>query len=430
MSPMSEKPFAGINVVEFGQFIAVPYCAQLLSEGGAHVIKIESLDGDPTRHLAPLAPGETRHFISRNRGKHSLPLDLKHPQAQRVIDALLADADVVLTNLRPGLTAELGLDYAALSRRFPRMIVGNVTAFGHQGPDAKLAGMDLMMQARSGLMAANGRTRDGLPLAGDPPIIDYMCAMTLAFGISSALFRRAQTGRGGEVDVSLLMAALTLQNNLILRVESVDGPVHQQALDRLAQARARGDSYTEQAADLPQVRTNSMSSVYYRTYATKDSAIAIACVSPSLQRQLMRAVGIEDEGHLRTLPREEQGAHYRSLQTRMESILASKTTTEWKPIFNAHGVPASDVKFPIEMLDDEQAVANGMLHDLPHPSLGTVRVLSTPVNMDAAGFEPAAPTPAFGSETHDILAGLGFPPAEVAEMLESGLTTDEPHTAR
>ncbi|MEO9254377.1 MAG: CoA transferase, partial [Tepidiformaceae bacterium] len=349
---MSDKPFAGIKVVEFGQFIAVPYCAQLLSEGGAYVVKIESLDGDPTRHLAPLAPGETRHFISRNRGKHSLPLDLKHPQAQRVIDALLSDADVVLTNLRPGLTAELGLDHATLSKRFPRMIVGNVTAFGHHGPDAKLAGMDLMMQARSGLMAANGRTRDGLPMAGDPPMIDYMCAMTLAFGIASALFRRANTGVGAEVDVSLLMAALTLQNNAMMRVEAVDGPVHAQALERLNQARARGDSYTEQSVDLPQVRTSSMSSVYYRTYATKDAAIAIACVSPVLQRQLMRAVGMEDEGHTRSLPREEQARHYRSLQDRMETTLASKTTAEWKPIFNAHGVPASDVKFPIEMLDD------------------------------------------------------------------------------
>jgi hypothetical protein len=98
----SEQPFAGLEVVEFGQFIAVPFCAQLLSEGGAHVIKVESLAGDPTRQLLPLAPGETRHFISRNRGKHSLPLDLRHPAAARIVEALVARADVVLTNFRPG----------------------------------------------------------------------------------------------------------------------------------------------------------------------------------------------------------------------------------------------------------------------------------------------------------------------------------------
>src|SRR2546430_17612490 len=105
------QPFAGLEVVEFGQFIAVPFCAQLLAEGGAHVIKVESLEGDPVRNLAPLAPGETRHFISRNRGKHTLPLDLRHPGARPVIDRLVAPADVVPPNFRPGPPAGTGPDY-------------------------------------------------------------------------------------------------------------------------------------------------------------------------------------------------------------------------------------------------------------------------------------------------------------------------------
>src|SRR5712692_7545857 len=121
------RPFAGIEVVEFGQFIAVPFCAQVLSEGGAHVVKVEALEGDPVRQLAPLAPGETRHFISRNRGKHSLPLDLKHRDARRIIDALLARADVVLFNFRPGLAEELGLDYPTVSARYPCLIDATAT---------------------------------------------------------------------------------------------------------------------------------------------------------------------------------------------------------------------------------------------------------------------------------------------------------------
>src|SRR2546428_13089057 len=163
------RPFAGIEVVEFGQFIAVPFCAQVLSEGGAHVIKVESLEGDPVRNLAPLAPGETRHFISRNRGKHALPLDLRHPGARPVIDRLVARADVVLTNFRPGLAEEIGLDYASLAPRHPRVVVGNVSAFGRRGPDAKLAGMDMVVQARSGLMATLGRPDGAGPTRGDPP---------------------------------------------------------------------------------------------------------------------------------------------------------------------------------------------------------------------------------------------------------------------
>lgn len=415
-------PFAGMTVVEFGQFIAVPWCAQLLSEGGAHVIKIESLEGDPTRHLAPLAPGETRHYISRNRGKHVLPLNLKHPQARRVIDALLERADVVLTNFRPGLAHELGLDYATLSKRYPRIVVGNVTAFGHKGPDAGLAGMDLVMQARSGLMASIGRTRDGLPMAGDPPIADYMCAALLAFGISSALLRRERTGEGGEVDVALLMAALALQNNSFVRVESVDGPVHRAALERLQGQREAGVPYIEQAADMPQVRTSAMSSIYYRTYATHDAAIAIACVSPGLQRQFMKAIGLRDEAHERPMPREEQGGHYARLQEESETALASKTTAEWKQIFDAHGVPASGVKFAIELADDPQVLANGFAWDLPHPVLGPVHVLANPVAMSGEGFEPAHPTQPYGSETLAILEGLGFDEAQAAALVQSGAT--------
>src|SRR2546426_2246333 len=213
------RPFAGVEVVEFGQFIAVPFCAQVLSEGGAHVIKIESVEGDPVRQLAPLAPGETRHFLSRNRGKHSLPLDLRHPSAAQVVERLLARADVVLMNFRPGLAAELGLDWPSLAPRFPRLVVGNVSAFGRRGPDARLAGMDMVVQARSGLMASLGKVNDeGVPAAGEAPVADYQCAMTLAFGVASALFRRERTGRGGEIDIALFMAALTLQNNSFVRV--------------------------------------------------------------------------------------------------------------------------------------------------------------------------------------------------------------------
>src|SRR6266850_873631 len=229
----SSRPFAGLEVVEFGQFIAVPFCAQLLAEGGARVLKIEALEGDPVRQLAPLAPGETRHFLSRNRGKRSLPLDLRHPRAKDVIERLLARADVILTNFRPGLAEELGLDYASLAPRLPRLIVGSVSAFGRRGPDALLAGMDLVVQARTGLMASLGKIEDGVPASGEAPVADYMCALSMAFGVAAALLRRERTGRGGEVSGALMMAALVAQNNSMVRVELVDGPAHATVRARL-----------------------------------------------------------------------------------------------------------------------------------------------------------------------------------------------------
>jgi len=419
------RPFAGIEVVEFGQFIAVPFCAQILSEGGAHVIKVESVDGDPVRQLAPLAPGETRHFISRNRGKHSLPLDLRHPSARRVVDRLLARADVVLTNFRPGLAAELGLDWTSLAPRHPRLVVGNVSAFGRRGPAARLAGMDLVVQARSGLMAAGGNIQDGVPTGGENPVVDYMCAMTLAFGITSALLRRTATGRGGEVDVSLLMAALMVQNNNMVRIESADGAAHTAIRARLAEMRATGRPYAEQAALTPQIRPPGTVHVYYRTYATRDAAIAVACGSPALRRAFMRTVGLTDEALDRPIAdREKEVQHYRTLRRTAEAALASRTTAEWQAGFEAAGVPAAGVKLPLELLDDEQPLANGMLHDVTHPALGRLRVLASPVALDGGGFVSAPLTLPFGSETRAILGGLGFSAADVETLLAEGVTRE------
>jgi len=135
----TERPFAGVTVVEFGHFIAVPWAGQVLADGGAHVIKIEPLEGEPSRHIAPLGGGESRHFLIRNRGKHALPLHLKHPDAREILAALLARADVVLTNMRPGLAAELGLEYEQLRPRHPRLVVDQKQAhhcptITHPGP--------------------------------------------------------------------------------------------------------------------------------------------------------------------------------------------------------------------------------------------------------------------------------------------------------
>jgi len=413
-----ERPFDGVTVLEFGHFIAVPWAGQVLADGGAHVVKVEPLEGEPSRHIAPLGDGESRHFLIRNRGKHALPLDLRHPDAREILDALLARADVVLANMRPGLAAELGLEYEQLAPRFPRIVVGTVTAFGAQGPDAALAGMDYVVQARSGLMVTGGRMKDGLPATGESPIADYMAAALLAFGVASALYRRERTGRGGRVDTSLLLAALALQNNLMVRVQALDGPRHEEFRAWLAGARSGGVPFAEQVERMPRNRVVAAQAIYVRTYATKDAALAIACGSPSLRRKFIAAVGHTDPGLDGTIA--DLDAHYAELKRAVEATMASRTTREWQELLEARGVPASGVALPVEILDDEQPAANGMFHRFEHPTVGPMTVLGPPLRVDDAGFVPGPPTPPFGSEARAILEWAGFAEPDVRRLLDGG----------
>ena len=416
------QPFAGIRVIEFGQFVAVPFCSQLLAQGGAHVIKVEALEGDPVRQLGQLAEGETRIFLSRNRGKHSLPLALRHDRAATVVDRLLKDADVALMNLRPGLAETLGLDSTTLRRKFPRLVIGTVTPFGERGPDALKAGMDIVVQARSGLMVANGRQQDGRPVPGDPVSADHMCAMTLAFGIAAALLRRATTGEGGEVHTSLLQAALTINNSQMLRIDSIEGDKHLTALRQLHEKRAAGAGYDELRGDNPAARANSMRSVYFRTYNTRDGWIAVACGSPALRRRFAEAVGFDDPHHGADFDGAEE--HYDRLEKVAEAAFAARTTGEWEATLERAGVPASDVKFPIELLDDTQVEANGMLADIDHPALGRIRAMAPPLSLDQDGFQVVAATARFASETRAILAELGFDDARIDGLVAEGVTRD------
>jgi CoA:oxalate CoA-transferase len=413
------QPFTGVTVLELGQFVAVPWAGQVLADGGAHVVKIEPPEGEPSRHIAPLAPHESRHFVIRNRGKHSLPLDLKHADARPILDALLARTDVVLVNMRPGLAAELGVEYEQLAVRHPRIIVGSVTAFGPRGPDAALAGMDMVVQARSGLMVTGGKiSTNGLPTTGESPIADYMAAALLAFGVASALYRRERTGRGGRVDTSLLQSALALQNNLMVRVEKVDGPRHTEFREWLGEARRGGIPFAEQTERMPRNRPVAMAAVYYRTYATKDAALAVACGSPSLRRKFIKALGHEDPALTGGVA--DVDAHYAQLKLAVEATVASRTTEEWQAHLAQAGVPASRVALPLEILDDAQPAANGMFARQEHPSLGPLTVFGPPVRLDGDGFVAGAPTAAFGSEARAILQWAGFAPAEVERLLVGG----------
>ncbi len=418
---MSEQPFAGIRVIEFGQFVAVPVAAQLLADGGAEVIKVEALTGDPIRGILPLAPGESRYFITRNNGKHSLPLALSDTAAQPVVEALVASADVVLMNLRPGLAAKLGLDSDQLLEKHPTLIVGSVTGFGLSGPEASDAGMDLVVQARTGLMAANGRITDDRPAAGDPVSADYMCAMTLAFGVSAALLRRQRTGKGGTIDTSLMQAGLALTASQLVRSDDRDTAKHQHLLDKLKQARLQRASYAEQLELTRPTQRAHMFMVYYRTFVTSDGHIAVACGSPALRVKFGTVLGIEDaaladgfDGDL--------NVHYQALTKKVEELISAKSSAHWENALRAAGIPVSTVRLPLELYDDEQINTNNFLYRFNHPTAGNMTVVAPPLSLDDEGFKPGQPTRSFGSETRALLQDLGFSDEQVDAFVDAGIT--------
>jgi len=159
-----EGLFAGVRVLELGQYISVPYCGELFAHGGAIVTKIEPVTGDQTRHNSPIIPGEGRQYINKARGKRGVPVDLSSERGREIVARVARDADVVLSNLRPGLAEELGLDYETLSATNAGLVYGEVTALGHLGPDGKKPGLDITAQAASGLMASIRAVEGGRPL--------------------------------------------------------------------------------------------------------------------------------------------------------------------------------------------------------------------------------------------------------------------------
>ena len=236
----------GIKVLEFTQIIAGPFGGMLLADMGADIIKVEPIQGEPWRHAAPFLPNESKTYMSLNRGKRSLPLNLADPDAVEIVHRMMPDIDVVIINARPDVPANLGIDYETLSEINPGLIYCDNTAFGRKGPHSYRPGYDLIIQAMSGLMAAEGKIRDGVPqLITSAAIADFSTGIAVAWGVCAALFHRERTGNGQRVDTSLLASALYVQTGSFMEIDSHDAERRAEFLTVLDAMRSSGASYPE-----------------------------------------------------------------------------------------------------------------------------------------------------------------------------------------
>jgi formyl-CoA transferase/CoA:oxalate CoA-transferase len=390
----STPPLDGLLVVDLTRVLSGPYCTMLLADMGARVIKIEQPGrGDDTRGWGPPFVGEeSAYFLSINRNKESLTLDLKQPEAKRILEQLLDRADVVVENFRPGTIDRLGFGYETVAARWPRIVYCSISGFGQTGPRRDQPGYDAVIQAEAGLMSVTGEA-DGPPLRLGVAIADIVSGMFAAQGIAMALLARARSGRGQLVDVGMLDATAAL-----LTYQAANYFVTGRAPERM------GNRH-------PTI-------VPYETFEAADGDFVLAVGNDDLWRRFCKVSELLDlASDPRFATNRARVEHYDELRPILVGRLRTRSRAEWIAAFNVEGVPSGAVRDVAEVLSDPQLAAREMIQGVEHATLGTVRTLGLPIKLsDTPGAVRAAP-PALGQHTDQILrTDLALTDAEIARL--------------
>lgn len=347
----------GLRVVELGQWIAAPYCTSLLADFGAEVVKVEKPGGDDQRRSGPPTPqGDSAFFSVLNRNKRSVVLDFAVPQDCEACLRLIESADIVVENYRPGVLSRFGLDYEALSARYPRLIYCSISGFGQTGPMRAEGGFDLVAQAMSGLASICGRI-DGPPEKMPIPLVDVSTGLFATIGVLTALQARHATGRGQLVDISLMESALSLA-----------------PLD-IGHVLATG-------ANPPRLGDASRNAAPYQIFPTKDSAIALGAASQHLWERTCQLIGrsdlLQDARFATNLLRME---HIRELAPEISAALRLETTAHWLQAFKEVGVPVGPVLGFCEALNMPQLQERQLVRRPESPDNGDFPSLVAPVRL-------------------------------------------------
>ena len=372
---------SGLVVLEFSRVLAGPWCGMMLADLGAEVLKIEGLDGDETRGLGPpFKDGLSAYFACCNRNKKSLSLDLRHPQARELVEALVRQADVVIENYRTGTAESLGLGYAELSAINPRLVYCSISGYGRTGPDATRPGYDFVVQAESGLMSITGPA-DGEPHKVGVAVADLATGQNAAIAILAALRHRDATGQGQQIDVSLFDTQLSWLANI-------------------------GSNVLFTGEDAPRYGNAHASIVPYQAFLASDGEFVLAVASEKLWRLACNA-----------LQRPEWAQHpdYRDNASRVSNrialcgalatIFAQQPSQHWLDLFSAAGVPAAPIRSVSQALHAPVTEARGMTL-----TLGGVPMVASPLNLSATPVSYRLPPPKLGQHSDEIARRAGCDP--------------------
>ena len=393
-------PLAGIRVVEIGQEIQGPYAALYLADMGADVVKVENREtGDLSRWLRAdtFFPGiraghVSPYFLAMNRGKRSITLDLKKDGGREILNKLLARADVLLTNYRPGVLERLGFGYEDLSVRHPRLVWAQGSGWGPKGPWMQRPSRDTLAQAAGGLMAKTGLPEDP-PLAAGAAVADTNGALALATSVLAALFVRERTGKGQKVGASIYGTVIAMQA-FELAFASFSGKEPKRA-----------------------GRAHQLLHGVWGAFRTKDGWLCLAGVDDKRWPRFCTILGIE---HLRDDPEcDNQTRNFygeEKIQKVLDEVFPTRTTAQWLAALNEADILATPVASYKDILESEQARVNGYLTTIRHPEVGEVTLAGTPISMEATPLEPKGTPPEHGQHTEEILLELGYDWEEIAKL--------------
>lgn len=391
--PANAPPLAGVRVVDLSRVLAGPYATMTLADLGADVVKIEHpAGGDETRAWGPpFAGGESAYFLSVNRSKRSVALDLKDPEGRELALELCARAEVVIENFRPGSAARLGLDYEAVRKRRPGVVYCTISGFGAREPRDR-AGYDFTVQAESGLMAITGEL-DGEPMKFGVAIVDILTGLNAVTAILAALHRRDLTGEGDLVEVSLLDSAFAALVNVG------------------ANALLTGEE--------PQRYGNAHPSIVpYQPFRAVDGWIAVAAANDGLYARLCTAIERPDlAADERYATNEARVLNREPLIAELEAVFVGRSADEWERLLLAAGVPAGKIRGVGEALRTGQA----RTRRVDHPTGGTVELVGPPFELKSANLGAWTPPPLLGQHTAEVLRELGVDDERLASLEERGV---------
>jgi crotonobetainyl-CoA:carnitine CoA-transferase CaiB-like acyl-CoA transferase len=386
----------GITVLDLTRVLSGPYCSMMLGDMGARVIKVEQpRKGDDTRGWGPpFVDGESAYFLSINRNKESITLDFKQPQGRAVLDRLIAAADVVVENFRPGTLTRLGLDYASLAPSHPRLVYCSISGYGQTGPRQCEAGYDAVMQGEGGLMSITGPP-DRPPVRLGVAIADIVTGMFSAQGITTALFARERSGRGQSVDIAMLdsvIALLSYQASIYFATDTVP----------------------------PRLGNRHPTIVPYETFTASDGEFVLAVGNDDQWRRFCAAAGFDASDAFAT--NRLRVVNYSELKPRLDVLMQQRTRADWIALFKAAGVPCGSVRDLQEVFADPQVGVRSMIAEVEHATAGLLKVLGTPLKLsDTPGSIRSAP-PTLGQHTESVLINdLGFTPDDIADLRAKGV---------